>query len=725
MKPINVKECRMPQRAAWLVLGAIAVAACSDSEGAAGLQGPPGAQGPAGEPGPSGAAEPGPTGPAGATGDAGPAGDPGDVTEWPEGGLRHAGAGLVLEVQAASIDAEGTASVEFSLSDADGRPLDRDGLLTAGAVSASFMLAYLEENDSGESLQYQSYTTREQTSPLTEQTATQSGTDSGGTFAELAPGQYRYTFGTGIHVAEGNAAKTHTVGVYATRPFEDQRYVANTNFSFVPAGGEPDTQLDVVTDAACNSCHTRLEAHGGARRGVAQCVLCHTDQNSIDPDTGNSFDFQVMVHKIHMGANLPSVLGGDPYTIVGFQQSVHDFGEVHYPGEITSCDACHAGSQGDRWSTRFSAKTCGSCHDRTYFGTGELPAGWTEHPGGSHTDAECVVCHADTSLSPVTERHFNAINNPARQQVEIELVGIENTAPSQSPEIVFHVSVDGAARDLIAEPLNRLRVTIAGPNTDYTTLLSANLDAVAACADPPVAPCLAPDGQNFRYHSALTIPADAEGSYTLSMEGRTQVDTVRHYADNPTLAFAVTDPAAVARRQVVSIEQCNSCHQELSFHGGNRRNTDYCAMCHSPGFSTGDEPAEGGSLLSTRLNFKDLIHGIHGEVHYPDSLNNCEHCHLPDTYAVPLEPGLLPSLFEERTCDDDPLDDEDTLCAEISVTSHSIPPATAACVSCHTSPDAAVHAEVNTSPSTGLESCGTCHSSGKSVDIAAAHALAP
>src|SRR5690606_8259219 len=211
---------------------------------------------------------------------------------------------------------------------------------------------------------------------------------------------------------------------------------------------------------------------------------------------------------------------------------------------------------------------CGSCHDRTYFGAGEPPAGWTEHPGGTHVDSECVVCHAETSLSPVTERHFNPFNDPSRERVELELVSIESTAPLQSPEIVFNVRVDGAPRDLIAAPLNRLRVTIAGPNTDYDTLLSANLDAVAACADPPVAPCIAPEGENFRYFSTLTIPGDAAGSFTLSMEARTQVGSVRYFADNPTLAFAVTDAAPSPRRAVVSTEQCNSCHQELAIHGG-------------------------------------------------------------------------------------------------------------------------------------------------------------
>ena len=70
---------------------------------------------------------------------------------------------------------------------------------------------------------------------------------------------------------------------------------------------------EVVANQNCNVCHTELRIHGGYRKDVRTCVLCHTagaeDGNTAGATPGVTIEFKVMVHKIHNGAHLPSVLG--------------------------------------------------------------------------------------------------------------------------------------------------------------------------------------------------------------------------------------------------------------------------------------------------------------------------------------------------------------------------------------------------------------------------------
>src|SRR5690606_33157094 len=150
-------------------------------------------------------------------------------------------------------------------------------------------------------------------------------------------------------INEERSHLTHTLGVYGRRAFEGKDYVDNVLHSWVPDGNEVQTIYDVVTDEACNNCHTRLEFHGGQRRGVGMCNLCHTESNSINPESGNTIDFQVMIHKIHMGSSLPSVQAGEPYYFIGYMGAREDFSEVEYPWDMRDCSKCHTGTQGERW----------------------------------------------------------------------------------------------------------------------------------------------------------------------------------------------------------------------------------------------------------------------------------------------------------------------------------------------------------------------------------------
>ena len=150
-----------------------------------------------------------------------------------------------------------------------------------------------------------------------------------------------YKFGTVL--PEGyDMDVTHTVGSYARRDlteFELDRYVANELYHFVPSGSAMPMPRDIVTTETCNGrCHDPLAMHGGARQEVGLCILCHNPNQDIDPDTGNSVDMPLMIHKIHMGANLEN-----GYNIIGYRQTDHDYSDVVYPAEINECESCHTG----------------------------------------------------------------------------------------------------------------------------------------------------------------------------------------------------------------------------------------------------------------------------------------------------------------------------------------------------------------------------------------------
>src|SRR6202011_1437529 len=130
----------------------------------------------------------------------------------------------------------------------------------------------------------------------------------------------------------------------------------------------------------------QLSFHGGSRRGVDMCVLCHTPQ-TLDPASGVSADFKVMIHKIHDGARLPSVAAGTPYTLNG-----SDWSTVVYPADVRRCETCHSQASGAVHAANYLTKptrvACGSCHDDVNFATG------VTHPGGPQFDDNlCSTCH--------------------------------------------------------------------------------------------------------------------------------------------------------------------------------------------------------------------------------------------------------------------------------------------------------------------------------------------
>ncbi|HVN82356.1 MAG TPA: OmcA/MtrC family decaheme c-type cytochrome, partial [Terriglobia bacterium] len=387
--------------------------------------------------------------------------------------------GLVLQITSVQIGADNGVTVFFKITDPKGMPLDRFGINTPGPVSTSFILARIPKEKQGTapfvSQQYVAYTTRIQKSPITGVSAVQAGTDSGGTYTTFADGSYSYKLKT-LLPANFDKSATHTVSLYGSRDLSEfglNSYGYSTEYNWVPNGNQVVDVRDVVRTDTCNKCHDPLSAHGGARTTVPTCVTCHTPQ-TLDPDTGNTVDLKVMIHKIHYGPNLPSVKAGKPYQIIGFQQSVNDFSDTTFPDldGVQNCQHCHDGSgtQSNNWYLNPTAATCGSCHDDVNFATGD------KHPGGPQpTDKLCATCHI-----PEGDLEFDASIKGAHTiprfskdlpGVVFQITDVKNTAPGQKPTVTLKVT-DKSGFPIETSQMSFLNLVIAGPTADYAQVWS-------------------------------------------------------------------------------------------------------------------------------------------------------------------------------------------------------------------------------------------------------------
>lgn len=596
--------------------------------------------------------------------------------------------GLVFTITEASIGEDRTIRTKVRVTDPRGVPLDRAGNITPGPVSMSFVAGTIPVDAE----QYRSYTNRTQTSPINGVSAIQPTGENNGTFREIELGLYEYTFRT-LAPADIDRTATHTIGVYGSRnlsEFDLGNDYDDFVFNFIPNGGEVTHVRDIVTNESCNTCHGNLSFHGGARSTMGLCVMCHT-QGVIDPDTGNSVDFKVMVHKIHMGRNLPRVQDGGRYYIIGNNQAVYDFSDINFPSDNRQCAQCHDGnsSQAQNHLTNPKRESCGSCHERVNWTTGEGHAG-----GPATNDNACSRCHIPQGEIEFDASVAGAHTIPTQSRdlpgVVFTIVGVDNARPGQQPTVRFQIA-DNAGNTILPREMNALNVIMAGPTTDYT--FRANNSVLAAAA--------LPDGKTYAGTLNASIPADATGTFAFGIEGNrawtlqpgTDKEVTVNDAGNNRIFYAALDGGtAQPRRQIVSMEKCNACHTELSYHGVNRNNVDVCAMCHNP-----MRPVNSTGLSA---NLTNLTHRLHAEGRYPNAINRCDACHSNDTQNVPT--GGVATVVQPAG----PI--------------NPIQPQTSACTSCHTSIAAASHALTNTS-SLG-EACVVCHGPNATFSVNRVHA---
>ena len=589
--------------------------------------------------------------------------------------------GLVVKINSVTDMAPGKKPVvDLNIMDDFGNPLDRTGATTPGVISLRFVPAVWD----AAAFSYNDLIV----------SGINPSRDTNGTWTTLDIGHYTYKFSATLPTFDPTMPMTLFVG--GNRNVVDiigKTYYVNTFKDFVPATGAAATTWGATTTDTCNECHDPVVGHGSNYREAKTCALCHNPVNMTGANA--EFNGRTMFHKIHNG-------------------TLEEVGEITYPQLIQRCITCHdpdpkKAPNGDTWKTMPGRVACGSCHDNIDWVTGD------NHIAGPQADdSDCASCHLPQGVSEFDASIKGAHTIPTKSAqlkgLKMQILSVTGGAPGAKVTVTFKVT-NGDGSSVAPSSLGRLRFRLAGPTTDYTTALQE--DGVKATASG--------DAWVYTFTSAA-IPADATGSWGMSADCYRTVtidnhsDTglsVREAAVNPIYYFAVTDSQPVARRTVVDIARCNSCHDVLALHGGQRFKIEECVICHNPVATT--ESVQGQP--DENINLNRMVHRIHtgeelthdysiggnsfNEVRYPGDRRDCVKCHVSGTYTVPLPEGVIPTITPRDFYT-------------------PMQPTAAACLGCHDSKDAAIHAMTMTNVLG--ESCEVCHSNDAEFAVDKVHA---
>jgi OmcA/MtrC family decaheme c-type cytochrome len=393
IRPTSARVGR--SRTVWMVLLSACLGACSGTTGASG---------PAGPPSTSSATSPTTTGSA-----------------------LNISTATSITGKILSVSIAGPPVVKFQLTDENNAFLQ--GL---PAADIGFAIAQLVPGQNGSASQWNSYIYGTvppaacpagviacATTPETQATVEAGAT---GTLVDNGNGTYQYTFKKDITTDPNviySATLTHRVGF----EIRNLAQANNAAYTFQPSSGATTGifSREIVDTATCDTCHTALSAHGGARVETQYCVMCH-NPGTTDPNSANTLDLKVMIHKIHSGITLPSIQTtttpnttptlGQGYWIVGHGDSLSNFNTVLYPQDTRNCTTCHVQNQpllteALNFESVPTLQACGACHDDVNFATGANHA-----LGIIANNTQCTTCHGSTST----------INNGALQVVAAHII---------------------------------------------------------------------------------------------------------------------------------------------------------------------------------------------------------------------------------------------------------------------------------------------------------------
>jgi OmcA/MtrC family decaheme c-type cytochrome len=230
--------------------------------------------------------------------------------------------------------------------------------------------------------------------------------------------------------------------------------------------------------------------------------------------------------------------------------------------------------------------------------------------------------------------------------------------PGDKPRINYTLKKkDGSDWD-IAE-LASGRALLSGPTFNYQRVIAEQSDLVATSVKQ------ADKSYTYTYPVAIPTtylppfndtpafgPEDGEltgqplldGTYTVGLtftwnytvDGASESDS-----GNAEIDFLMGAGGTLQSREVVKIENCNRCHDQLQVHGGKREDARLCVLCHTAGAEDGNDPAVANGTPGVSIEFKNMIHKIHSGEHLPSVLGVGTNPDGSRNYDQPPQPYLL------------------------------------------------------------------------------------
>ena len=494
-------------------------------------------------------------------------------------------------------------------------------------------------------------------------------------------------------IVERNAAKRLSIGKF---PFAGVLKVGTVDFS------------SAANVAGCENCHTKpylKHAYIYGNVGGLEfytCKGCHYDTRN-----GGHLEWQILKDSPARFAEIDAGSAITDAERAKYAYKAKLMNDVHmshamefaYPQSMKNCVTCHAGKLDTALAdNKFKAETCKSCH--AVDGLKTIMSG-AVFPHTSIVDnpdaADCTQCHNSTgAIAPSFKTIHNGGYDPAiysatgARYSDTFVAKIDNVAFANN-SLTIKFSATGTLGSMSAANIDpTIIVALYGYDSKDFLIAAHGRDADGKRNLEYVW-----EGSSNNPLTRFTKVGKTTASGTTTWEIRVDLSlwasqigatkeirraeigilpaledagglTVGLNAVSRTFDFAKNAFDDAFYSQIVKVEGCNTCHDQLAttFHSGNRGGSIVvCRMCHVV--------SSGASHLELQSRSIDsYVHGVHsfqafdpGDIDFGDpaesvaykhhistdfprfGILNCESCHIAGMYNVPNQARSMPGVL--------------------------------------------------------------------------------